>query len=173
MDNTLITQDRLDTFKRNAHLIPDGIIAEIGVYKGGSLKYLTELFPDREVIGFDTFEGLPKKFWLKSEHHEVGEFNDTSFESVSDFVPEAKLIKGLFPDSAEEITGKYALVHIDTDYYKSIKACLDYVWPKMAKGGMIVVDDYDWPNCPGVKKALEELGKPYVVSADYQAVIVK
>ncbi len=172
MDNTLITNDRLDTFRRHASIIPKGLIAEVGVYKGGSLKLLTELFPDRTVYGFDTFEGLPKEQWRETEYHKAGEFNDTSIEAVQTFVPSAKLIKGLFPDSAPNLK-KFALVHIDTDFYLSVKACLEWLWPRMVKGGIIVLDDYNWPNCPGVKQALDEFKQPYLLTADYQAAIVK
>lgn len=176
MNNTLITNDRLETFKRNAHLIPPGLIIEVGVYKGGSLKYLSELFPDRHIYGFDTFEGLPKEYSSDIEYHKVGEFNDTDIEAVRAFIDSdnVALIKGLFPDIAPEgLTEKIALAHIDTDYYLSVKACIDWLGPRMVKGGMVVFDDYDWPNCPGVKQALDESGLKYCVSANYQALVIK
>lgn len=175
MDNTLITNDRLETFKRNAHLIPPGIICEVGVYKGGSLKYLAELFPDRKVYGFDTFEGLPKEHWDEDEHHEPGDFGDTDIKSVAKFVNSKSvyLIQGLFPDSAPDPQIKdVALVHIDTDFYKSIAACIEYFVPRMAKGGLMIFDDYQWANCYGVERAIEEAGLPVIVSADYQAIYI-
>jgi hypothetical protein len=176
MDNTLITNDRLETFKRNAQLIPPGLIAEVGVYRGGSLKYLAELFPDRQVWGFDTFEGLPPEHWNKDERHNPGEFSDTSIEAVRDFVnsKNVHLIKGLFPWSIESTGGieNIALAHIDTDFYLSVKACIEWFAPRMVKGGMIVFDDYGWGNCPGVKKALDESGLKFCVSANFQALVV-
>ena len=35
-----------------------GLILEFGVYRGHSIRYLAERVPDREVFGFDSFEGL-------------------------------------------------------------------------------------------------------------------
>lgn len=176
MHNTLITNDRLETFKRNAHLIPPGLIIEVGVYKGGSLKYLAELFTDRQVWGFDTFEGLPAKQHSNFEYHEIGEFGDTSLNDVRKFInsKNVHLIQGLFPDSVEDAgpVKKIALAHIDTDFYLSVKACIDWILPRMVKGGMIVFDDYDWPNCPGVRKAIEEANLQVVVTADYQATYI-
>lgn len=177
MNNTLITNDRLETFKRNAHLIPPGIIIEVGVYKGGSLKYLAELFPDRQIYGFDTFEGLPKEYSSDIEYHKVGEFSDTDIEAVRAFVDynNVHLISGVFPESVDDTAAinKIALAHIDTDFYLSVKACIEWLGPRMVKGGMAVFDDYDWPNCPGVKQALGESGLKYSVSANYQAIVIK
>lgn len=177
MDNTLITQDRLDTFHILEDLIPDGVIAEVGVYKGGSLKVLGQIFDDRLVLGFDTFEGLPKEQWIESEIHDIGDFNDTSLEEVQEFLadtPNVVLVKGLFPDTGQEYrTMKFALVHVDTDYYLGVKACIHWFWSRMEPGGIMVFDDYQWHDCPGVQQALEEFGEPVYELANYQAYIVK
>lgn len=173
--NTLITQDRLDAIKRIAKYSPKGSIAEVGVYKGGSLKVLAELFPDRKVYGFDTFEGLPQEQWNDKEFHTPGEFNDTSLEAVTTFISKSnvRLIKGLFPDTANPFEKeKFALVHIDTDFYLSVKECINWFWPRMVKGGTIIFDDYDWPNCQGVKKAVDEFMLP-IQTADFQAAVIK
>jgi predicted O-methyltransferase YrrM len=154
------------------------IIAEVGVYKGGSLKYLSENFPDAEIIyGFDTFEGLPKEYWNENEIHKPGEFSETSKEDVEKFIndPRVWLIKGLFPKIADDVfvNTNFDFVHIDTDFYQSVKENLEWFWPRMYKGGIIVFDDYEWPNCPGVKQALEEFGQPINKSANYQAYLIK
>lgn len=160
MINTLITQDRLNTFDQLSLNIPEGLIAEVGVYKGGSLKVLAQLFADRPVLGFDTFEGLPKEQWIESEIHEAGDFHDTTLEDVQEFLrdcPNVVLTKGLFPDSGKHFEDHtFALVHLDTDFYLGTKLSLDWFWPRMNSGGIIVLDDYNWPNCPGVKQAVEE-----------------
>lgn len=163
--NTLITKDRLDELVRIARLAPDGPMAEVGVYKGGSLKYLADAFPGRKAIGFDTFEGLPAEHYSDMEFHKPGEFADTHVEAVSRFInrPNVELVKGLFPDSAWAIDEdvQFAVVHIDTDFYLSVKACIEWFYPRLLPGGVIVFDDLDWPNCPGVRKALEESGLPF------------
>lgn len=178
MDNTLITQDRLDEIVRLAgEAAVGGQFAEVGVYKGGSLKELHQHFPHVTILGFDTFEGLPKEQWNENEYHQPGEFSDTSLEEVQAFVGSTgvQLVKGLFPASA---TGyehlNFSFVHIDTDFYQSVKASLEWFWPRLLPGGIIVMDDYEWPNCPGVKLALDEFGQPYQpTNAQYQAYIIK
>jgi O-methyltransferase len=180
IENTLITNDRLDELVRLARQAPlDGYFAEVGVYKGGSLKCLALSFPERQIIGFDSFEGLPGEQWTETEVHKPGEFNDTSLEAVTSFLHDTSgnvnLVKGIFPDSAEHLKDlSFSFVHIDTDFYLSVKACLQWFWPRLVSGGIIVLDDYLWPNCPGVKQALDEFEKPYQkTEAAYQAYMVK
>lgn len=151
------------------------IIAEVGVYKGGSLKTLAEAFPSATLFGFDTFEGLPKEHWDNKEIHNPGEFSDTDIKKVYEFIdrPNVILVKGLFPDTGKDYRETvFDFVHIDTDFYQSVKQSLKWFWSRMSKGGIIVFDDYEWPNCPGVKKALEEFGEPIHKSANYQAYII-
>jgi len=178
MSNTLITQDRLTTFSLLRPLVPkEGLVAEVGVYKGGSLKVLAKLFDDTAVLGFDTFEGLPKEQWIESEIHEPGDFHDTTMKDVQEFLhdcPNVVLIKGLFPTSAKGMDDyKFRLVHLDTDFYLGTKLSLEWFWPRMESGGIIVFDDYKWPNCPGVEQVLKEFGEPVHQAADYQAYIKK
>jgi len=178
--STLITKDRLDELVAYAKKAPEGgYFAEVGVYKGGSLKLLAMSFPERKILGFDTFEGLPSAQWSTIEPHKAGDFSDTSKEAVSellgDFNKNVELIKGLFPGSAESVKDyKFSFVHVDTDFYLGVKACIEWFWPRLLPGGIIVFDDYEWMACPGVKKALDESGKPFGrTNAQYQAYMIK
>lgn len=163
-----------------ASKVPEGgYFAEVGVYKGGSLKHLAVSFPERYILGFDSFEGLPSTQWSEMEIHTPGEFADTSMEAVVEFLNDynsrVRIFKGIFPDSAEGVKDyKFSFVHIDTDFYLSVKACIEWFWPRLLPGGIMVFDDYEWPNCPGVKKALVEFTKPFqVTEAKYQAYMIK
>lgn len=177
---TLISDDRIDELIRLLGETPNGLCAELGVYKGGSLKRMSDAFPEREFLGFDTFEGLPEVDWSESEPHNPGDFGDTSLEAVENFLgsnPKIKLIKGYFPSSMSVFKTEslqFSFVHVDTDFYQSIKACLDFFYPILKPGGIMVFDDYDWPACPGVKRALDESGLPYKqTQAKYQAYVKK
>lgn len=179
MENTLITQDRLDELVRLCKLTPKGNIAEVGVYKGGSMKLLCESFPDRTILGYDTFSGLPESKWTQEEVHKPGDFSDNSIEAVSEFLKPLMnygLLRGTFPEQTGSfhIESKFSFIHVDTDFYKSVKDCIDYFYPKLLSGGIMVFDDYEWPNCPGVKKALDESGLKYQkTNAKFQAYLIK
>jgi len=180
MYKTLITEDRLKELVRLADLTPkDGLIVELGVYKGGSLKYMMDNLPVRLFAGFDTFEGLPKEQWNEDEIHKPGDFNDNSIEIVEEYLKDYvnfHLYKGLFPKDIPESFSHYkvSFVHCDLDFYEGAKACIEYFYPKLPVGGIIVFDDYLWENCPGVKKALEESKLKYQpTNAKFQAYIIK
>jgi len=191
MDRTLITQDRLDEIVRLCAQAPQvGWIVELGVYKGGSLATIAKNFPNRNIVGFDTFEGLPKEQWNDDEIHQPGDFNDTSYFEVKEFlisqgVHNVELLKGVFPAigkhfdiSSRNLTDryikKYSFVHVDFDFYEGIKAAIDFYYPKLEQGGIMVFDDLDWGNTPGVRRALEESGLKFQnTRAKYQGYIVK
>ena len=63
------------------------------------------------------------------------------------------LIKGLFQDT---ITGDspVAFAHIDCDWHDSVMVCLERIVPRLVRGGILVIDDYDcWSGC---RKAIDE-----------------
>lgn len=61
-------------------------VAELGVYRGEFAKIINELFPDRKLYLFDTFEGFCYKDTAldKSREYSLGsqDFSDTSIEIV-------------------------------------------------------------------------------------------
>lgn len=174
---TLITADRLGELKRLCAQAPYGMLAEVGVYKGGSLKYLAQNFPNRHFFGFDTFQGLPEEKWQEGEPHKPGDFSDTSLESVKSYIarPNVTLVAGLFPDSAADFQAlPFSFVHVDTDFYQSVRDCIEWFYPRLSEGGIMVFDDYQWPNCPGVQRALKDTGMHYQPTrAKHQAFVIK
>ena len=146
-----------------------GSLAELGVYRGNSAKIMHLLAPDRKLYLFDTFEGYDKKD-LQKEPYDYDKtlekaFTNTSLEHVKNFIGENNVVycKGYFPDTTKCIPENeiFAFVHIDVDLYIPAKNGLEYFYPRMAKGGIIVIHDYNsW--LPGVTKAVDEffLDKP-------------
>lgn len=68
--------------------------------------------------------------------------------------PRIRLHKGLFDDTLHP-SSPVALAHIDCDWYEPVKLCLDRIYPHLAVGGRIVIDDYyDWD---GARRATDEL----------------
>lgn len=135
--------------------IPEGDVVELGVYKGGSAMLLAEIFPHKRIYLYDTFSGMP--FTVFEEIHKEGDFSDTSLLSVKESLKDYTnlvFVPGFFPDTAKDYDGKVAVAFCDGDYYQSTKDFIDFYWPKLSKGGIMVFDDYNWVNCPGVKQAI-------------------
>lgn len=134
-----------------------GAMAEVGVYQGVSAKLICEVKGDKEFQLFDTFEGLPERTTSDRNVHRTGQYA-TSVESVAEFLagyPNVHFHKGLFPDSTAGLEDKpYCFVHLDVDLYESTLAGLEYFYPKMVPGGMILSHDYS--ILAGVRKAFDE-----------------
>ena len=165
---TLLGYDRLYVLwqaSRNVATLP-GSVAEVGSYRGGSAHFLAKSFINitgREVPFhvFDTFEGHPEG--AMSPHdvlQSAGRFGGTNYEKVRALLaPFAELtihkgdVSATLPHVPES---QYRLVHIDTDLYQPTVSCLNYFGARMCTAGVIVVDDYGAPKCPGVAKAVAD-----------------
>ncbi len=144
-----------------------GSIAELGVYKGYIAKELNILFKDRKLYLFDTFEGFDDRdlFYenkLEKSRIKKDDFKDTNIEVVKAILPfkdKVVFCKGYFPETADEIEDKYALVSLDTDLYLPTLNGLKYFYPRLSKGGCIIVHDYNSQQFPNVKKAVDDFYK--------------
>lgn len=139
----------------------DGEVAEIGVYKGGTAKLISKTIgiTSKTLYLFDTFSGMPGTDKNK-DLHKKGDFSDTSLGFVKEFLNDCHNIQfypGFFPSTSADVTNQqFCLVHIDVDIYKSVMDCCDFFYHRMAKGGMIIFDDYGFLTCPGAKIAVDE-----------------
>jgi len=119
---------------------PPGCVVELGVYQGGSARYLYDACEqqNRELYLYDTFEGIPFRGGFDS--HKVGDFSDTNAEMVSKMLPRAKVIKGTFPFSIMKMP-PIAFAHVDADQYDSIRMAIYVLGPMMVPGGVMWFDD--------------------------------
>jgi len=133
-----------------------GEFAEVGVFRGLSAEVICRAKGEKPLWLFDTFEGLPD-VGDKDSMFAKGTYCG-SIDSVRNRLAPWKgvsLVKGLFPQSAEPIRDKiFSFVHLDVDLYESTKASLEFFYPRMEKGGVILTHDYG--QAEGVKKAFNE-----------------
>lgn len=142
----------------------DGEVAELGVYKGKFASEMNRLFPNKKLYLFDTFEGFNSEDVNIENSNgyskaKVGDFSDTNMELVKDKLPykeQAIFIKGYFPESVKEELPSFCFVSLDTDLYKPTYEGLKVFYPKLVKGGMIIMHDYNSTQFPGVKEAVKE-----------------
>ncbi len=110
----------------------------------------------RTVYLADTFRGVVKA-GPKDDYYRGGEHADASAAMVSALVSSlsldnVRILEGVFPeDTADQIADEMVrFCHIDVDVYQSAKDVLDWVWPRMPVGGIVVYDDYGFYGCEGV-----------------------
>lgn len=143
-----------------------GAIAEAGVYKGSTARYMNALFPDRKLYLFDTFQGFDSNDLKHEDENDICnmkiDFSNTSLDLVMSRMvyPENCIVKaGWFPDSAKEVGDTFCLVRIDMDLYSPTKAGLEYFYARMSRGGYLCVHDCRSKNFDGAKRAVLEFCK--------------
>jgi len=163
-------------FEQTAKL--DGDIIECGIGKMGTFQILAELLLEedsaKKLWGFDSFEGFPKPTSedLSVRNPQKGEWKNINAEDVAKFLlilgfkkrwidSHIKIIKGFFQDTLPNNNiSKISFLHLDVDLYDSYKICLQYLFPKVVEGGVILFDEYankkENLKFPGAKKAIDE-----------------
>jgi hypothetical protein len=140
-------------------------MAEAGVYRGGSAKLLCRIKGDCPLYLFDTFEGMPEVDAGSDGVFSAGDFGDTSGDEVAAYLagfPNVHIIKGVFPDSVSGLDPErltYRFVHLDLDICDSTTRALEFFYPRMARGGVIMSHDYTRLTAPGVRRAFDDFFK--------------
>lgn len=128
----------------------DGMALEFGVYRGETLRKIAQARGDKQVYGFDSFQGLPE-FWAPD--HQAGRFgpNDPAGVQGPPEVPGAELVVGWFdetlPGFLKTHPGPVAFLHVDCDLYSSTKTVLEHLGPRLVPGSVVVFDEFF--NYPG------------------------
>jgi O-methyltransferase len=133
-----------------------GDIAELGVFRGGSARLICEVKKDRELHLFDTFAGLPKPGKFDPDFREGG--FASSLEDVRKYLSPYSGVHfhpGFFPDTAAGLeASRFSFVHLDVDLYESTCSGLQWFYPRLNPGGILISHDY--ANAEGVRRAFEE-----------------
>ena len=137
-----------------------GAFLEVGCFQGSSTKLICEMKDsDRSFYVCDTFEGLPESAEKDKGVHRKGQYS-CSLESVSTYLSAYKnvhFVKGFFPDSAIGVIPEdvqFAFIHLDVDLYEGTAKSLEYAYPRLVSGGVILSHDYS--ILAGVKTAFHE-----------------
>jgi len=162
----------------------EGCVVECGVWKGGSsmaaaLSFLNFGEANRNLYLYDTYEGMsaPEDVDKKVGDDELAavKFQETKMsEDSSDWCyspieevsqnlattgyPKERLrfIKGKVEDTlpTQSPDEPIAILRLDTDWYASTKVELELLYPKLVKGGVLIIDDYG--TWEGARKAVDE-----------------
>lgn len=135
-----------------------GDFVEVGIYQGSTAKAICDVKGDKALHLCDTFEGLPEPQGEDAKVERKGYFA-CGLESVQKYlaaVPNVTYHQGICPQSVQGILDhkQFALVHLDVDLYDSTLACLEYFWPRLVPGGVILSHDYS--ILAGVRRAFTE-----------------
>jgi hypothetical protein len=154
-----------------------GIIVEFGCRYGGNLALYSNFRGmyepynyTRRVIGFDTFTGFPDV--LEIDEIEKGDYDlfnnyETLLKDILSIhdqnspighIEKNLLIKGdineTLPVFLSQNSRNLALVYFDMDLYQPTIKCLELIQPFLAKGSIVVFDDFNNENFKGEAKAI-------------------
>lgn len=142
-----------------------GDVIETGVWRGGASIYAKAVLKvngieDKKVWVADSFQGLPEPDGekypedkedtlfqlevLRVEEEEVRQ----NFEKYDLLDDKVIFLKGWFKDTLPTLKNeKFSLIRLDGDMYESTMNGLENLYPLLAKGGYLIIDDFALQNC--------------------------
>ena len=147
-----------------ANEIP-GSIVECGVWKGGSMMVVALMLmragrTDRDLFLFDTFQGMTqpseaddeweRQMWSSNQSPTHNRWAYSPLDEVREnmgstgYPPNrihyvAGKVEETIPGSAPE---SISILRLDTDWYESTKHELIHLYPRLSRGGVLIIDDY-------------------------------
>lgn len=145
-----------------------GDVVECGSAQGGSAALmaltLRQLGARRKLWLFDTFEGLPAPTSQDPDFEFADLFTGTCVGTLGEvrelfhrlgIADDVTFVKGLFQETLPVTpVPPIAVLHIDGDWYESVRTCLECLYDKTVPGGVIQLDDYGYWK--GARKAIDE-----------------
>lgn len=154
-----------------------GDVVECGVWRGGNIILARQLSPNRVCWLFDTFTGMTlpdendttraggtaaSRYAKKMKRG--GKWAGVSLDEVRanldamGVLDEGKLrfVEGPVETTLRNLylPEKIALLRLDTDWHASTKVELEVLYPRLAVGGILIVDDYG--HWMGARKAVDD-----------------
>ena len=185
-DNTRLSKiiAHYELFKLTQNL--PGAIVECGIFKGASFVRFAgfrDLFGNpfsHKLIGFDIFGKFPETGFEKDTKYRENFIEAAGDQSISkDQLLDVLKRKGI-EKNVELIEGditktipqyvdnnphlKISLLNLDTDIYEPAVTILEHLWPRIVRGGVLILDDYG--AFPGETKAVDDYfdGKDIIIN---------
>ena len=154
----------LEIAQRVAHL--EGCVVECGVWRGGMAAALASVLGNRRPYYLlDSFQGMPPATAIDGDRAIAWEQNVTGpnyFDNCAApsshaieimtraQVSDVRLVEGWFCETVPSFKPAEPIVvlHLDADWYDSIRVCLDHLFDFVTPGGLVIIDDYYvWDGC--------------------------
>jgi len=143
----------------------EGDFAEFGVYRAGCafMIFSTGTFADSKRFHlYDTFAGIPADELDDSEVAAglAGAHADTSVEYVRErlapWLDRVVLVPGDVNDTlAAGGPERLAFVHMDLNAAEPTRVALEFSYPRLAPGAMVLFDDYGWSGLEAQRAVID------------------
>ena len=150
-----------------------GHTAECGVLHGLSSHLICSVNERHEACChhiFDSFEGLSHPssddrpatetaFVWNQGDLSVGLDDVRKNLSTFEFV---KYYEGWIPTRFDEVRDlRFKFVHVDVDLYQPTRNAIEFFYPRIVTGGVLLCDDFGYETCPGARKAFDEVASQF------------
>jgi O-methyltransferase len=171
--HSMASQARLRGLYQAVNFVIDhkicGDVVECGTARGGSAAMLGLALNDRQdqerkLWVFDTFEGLPAPTLDDPDYEQAKFYTGDCYGALDEvkalfqqcnLLHRSQFVKGLFQETVPIANiSAISVLHLDGDWYDSVKVCLDHFYDLVTPGGIIQIDDYG--HWAGARKAVDE-----------------
>lgn len=152
-----------------------GDFVECGIAMGSGIACMKRACPNKLVWGYDSFQGIQLAGPKDSEQPGIGgpithdtsgnllvssgitvhsreQVNDILFNQLEFKEDDFILVEGWIQETLPKFKPKkIALLRLDMDLYDPTLFALEQLYPRLSKGGVLLIDDYG--SCSGVAKA--------------------
>lgn len=135
---------------------------------------IQEATSSKKIFGFDSFEGIPMAGEFDTVQVGIGEITHDKFAPLSERLISSGItchskesvitnfntmglpldnvvfIQGWFQNTLQEGSKQIeniSILRLDGDLHESTLICLEYLYPKVSKGGIVIIDDYALDGC--------------------------
>lgn len=162
---SLLTKGQLDLIEKviatlHQRRVP-GDLLEAGIWRGGAIILMRAVLAaygisDRRVFAADSFAGIPKNVRARNDPVDLWKDrwvapldevkrNIDRFGLLDDRI---RFLVGFFDDSLKTVAGeRFAMIRLDSDSYDSVETSLEYLYPLLSKGGVVIIDDWHLHGC--------------------------
>jgi len=165
-----------------------GDVVEFGCYIGTTSLFIRRLLDvhhsNKAFHVYDSFAGLPAKEGQDAspagDGFKAGELAAGKNQFIREFrhagLQLPVIHKAWFEELSEnDIPSEISFAFIDGDFYRSTVTALTHVWPRLAAGGTVLIDDYGREALPGVEQAVHDFfrGSPPQVTVAHNIAVLK
>lgn len=153
----------LDQLTKQA-LVAAGDTAECGVWHGAGSHIIMRRTAGSTRVHhmFDSWEGISQPGEHDGDYmqgmgkHHLSIDEGVARKNLAEFT-QARFYRGWIPDRFSEVADRrFCLVHLDLDLYEPTLQTLEFFYPRMNPGGLMICDDSGLTKCPGARRAMEE-----------------
>ena len=168
---TLLSKSQLDlietaivTVERNK--VPGDLI-EAGIWRGGAVIFMRAMLDayqikKRRIFAADSFAGIPLNTRVRGDP--VDQWRDRWAASLDDVKGNIRrfgmlddrieFVVGFFADTLGSLANeRFAVARLDSDSYDSVETSLEHLYPRLSKGGVLIIDDWHLVGC---RQAVED-----------------